>query len=231
MQLSLKCLRSLRLFLGVGLFVFSTGCSQSPLGVVGDAGSSYNSLMDSAFDAELFVSGKVLYERNDCAFCHGQFPGRAFGNHTPEQINEDLLNGAFSKVSDMRYLSSISGDDRAQIAYALRFWKQGTSGLVEDPESNTQPPTEVPSSATLAEKSRLILSRHCLSCHGTQPVAGAFGNILDTQAQIRSGRIRPGNSPGSPLVLKVADGSMPKNQQPLNSEDLVILIKWINSMK
>lgn len=206
------------------------GCSQSPFGPKVDEGG-YTSLMQSNYDAQIFQSGKVLYEKNDCTFCHGKFPGRAFGNHSPEQVDETVINGAFSKVSDMRYLSSLSLDDRAQISYSLRFWKQGTGGEVLDPALDSQPPTPVPTAASVAEKARLILTAKCLQCHGAQPAAGAYANILDTQAQITAGRIKPGNAPASLLITKVADGSMPKNQKQLNSEDLVILIRWINSLK
>jgi mono/diheme cytochrome c family protein len=82
---------------------------------------------------------------------------------------------------------------------------------------------------------RLILERNCFECHGRNPKSVKKKlHILDHQSLLDSARkiVVPGAPDDSRLIQRIADGSMPPEEEEirlprLSEEELVILKEWI----
>jgi serine/threonine-protein kinase len=87
----------------------------------------------------------------------------------------------------------------------------------------------------LAPQVREILQRHCLECHGAKPVRAKkdlyildHKNLLDSARRI----VVPGAPEDSRLIQRIADGSMPPEEEEVrlprvSEKELVILRAWI----
>ncbi|MEE2937046.1 MAG: DUF1553 domain-containing protein [Planctomycetota bacterium] len=78
-----------------------------------------------------------------------------------------------------------------------------------------------------------ILGKHCLHCHNDVDQEGDFS--LETSISlVESGYVHPGDAENSELLhaITVADGaspSMPKNGEPLASEEVNLIAAWIDA--
>jgi uncharacterized membrane protein len=82
---------------------------------------------------------------------------------------------------------------------------------------------------------RAILRRHCVECHGSKPGRAKKNlHILDHQGLLDSARriVVPGAPEDSRLIQRIADGSMPPEEEEVrlprvSEEELTILKEWI----
>lgn len=76
-----------------------------------------------------------------------------------------------------------------------------------------------------------IFHERCLPCHNHRTSKGGY-NMATHEALMSAGEsgmaIVPGDAGNSPLYLLLADGSMPKDADPLTSEQLELIKQWIN---
>jgi mono/diheme cytochrome c family protein len=85
-----------------------------------------------------------------------------------------------------------------------------------------------PSDAKLAARAETILKESCAACHSNGEREGGFGNILDPNALIESGRVEPGEPGDSLLWDKVRSGEMPPDEG-LSGDDKDALEAWIKA--
>lgn len=77
-----------------------------------------------------------------------------------------------------------------------------------------------------------VLDTHCHRCHGQDgAVEGGFNYVLDLPKLLDRKKLLPGNAGRSPLLLRIADDSMPPpNEKPRVSDtDLATLKAWVNA--
>jgi hypothetical protein len=82
----------------------------------------------------------------------------------------------------------------------------------------------------VASGARLVLRRHCTSCHGASGrVKGGLGHISDLRKLVRGGLIVPGDPTASPLYQRVHDGEMPPagKRSAFTRADQVAIQAWI----
>jgi hypothetical protein len=76
-----------------------------------------------------------------------------------------------------------------------------------------------------------IFQLHCLSCHGTTDPAGDF-SLQNSTSFFDAGYVEPSDAGGSHLIelIKPIDGqaTMPRDAEPLTSEDVAAIQKWID---
>jgi WD40 repeat protein/mono/diheme cytochrome c family protein len=94
----------------------------------------------------------------------------------------------------------------------------------------------VPSLALAADPTsadvKQILDTHCHRCHGQDgAVEGGFNYVLDLSKLLDRKKLLPGNADRSPLLRRIADGSMPPpGEKPRVSDaDLGTLKSWVNA--
>ena len=79
---------------------------------------------------------------------------------------------------------------------------------------------------------RRILDAHCHRCHGQDgAVEGGFNYVADLGKLVERKKVVPGKAAASPLVRRIADGSMPPaGEKPRVSDaDLATLKRWIDT--
>lgn len=84
----------------------------------------------------------------------------------------------------------------------------------------------------LAAKAKAILDTHCHRCHGQDgAIEGGFNYVLDVAKLLDRKKIIAGNAAGSPLVKRIASGTMPPpGENPRVSDaDLAVLKQWIDA--
>jgi WD40 repeat protein/mono/diheme cytochrome c family protein len=82
----------------------------------------------------------------------------------------------------------------------------------------------------LADQAKAILKAHCHRCHGQDgQIEGGMNYVLDLDKLIARKKIVPGNAEGSPLLRRIANGTMPPPGEKVRvtDEELAILKKWI----
>lgn len=77
-----------------------------------------------------------------------------------------------------------------------------------------------------------VLSKRCLACHNAKTAKGRYN--METFAGIVKGgesgeSVKPLKSADSPLFTMIADGSMPKDADPLTKEQIELIKKWIDT--
>jgi hypothetical protein len=87
---------------------------------------------------------------------------------------------------------------------------------VNDPSSFSLDPNQ---QVTFAEIKSTILKPHCLSCHSS----------IGTESNLKNW-ITPGSPERSLLFTSIENGSMPKNQSPLDTKSLELIRNYINQM-
>ena len=87
------------------------------------------------------------------------------------------------------------------------------------------------SAQNIAQQASAILEHNCSSCHGDE---GSFRTVLDIEytALMESGTIVPGDPNASELYNRLLGptdrgGQMPQGQDPLSSEHIAIIHRWI----
>ena len=84
--------------------------------------------------------------------------------------------------------------------------------------------------AQLAKRAEAILRNHCYDCHGLDGTAeGGLNFILDARRMVKRRLVIPGDAVRSKLYRQVKSGSMPKDLDPLTSDDVDTLRKWIDA--
>jgi WD40 repeat protein/mono/diheme cytochrome c family protein len=81
-----------------------------------------------------------------------------------------------------------------------------------------------------AAEVRRILDAHCHRCHGRGgAVEGGFNYVTDLGKLVERKKVRPGDADRSPLVRRIADGSMPPTDEMprVSDADLTTLKAWI----
>jgi mono/diheme cytochrome c family protein len=77
-----------------------------------------------------------------------------------------------------------------------------------------------------------ILDTHCHRCHGQDgAVEGGFNYALDLPKLLDRKKLIPGNADRSPLLRRIADGTMPPpgEKQRVSDADLATLKSWVNA--
>jgi hypothetical protein len=87
---------------------------------------------------------------------------------------------------------------------------------VKDPSSFSLDPSH---QVTFAEIKSTILTPHCLSCHSS----------IGTESNLKNW-ITPGSPESSPFFTSIENGSMPKNQSPLDTKSLELIRIYITQM-
>ncbi len=83
-----------------------------------------------------------------------------------------------------------------------------------------------------AADAKRILDTHCHRCHGQDgAIEGGFNYVLDFAKLIDRKKLLPGNADRSPLLRRIADGTMPPpGEKPRVSDaDLATLKTWVNA--
>lgn len=94
-------------------------------------------------------------------------------------------------------------------------------GAVEEPDA-------VLTCEEYAAGSHNVRQNYCASCHNAPAASGGFASVLDDEAIIESGKVRPGDPDNSPVYVRPRDGTMPPAGSPKPSEWEIDLIKqWI----
>ena len=81
-----------------------------------------------------------------------------------------------------------------------------------------------------ALQAHAVLRRSCARCHdGTAPKhdRGGFDFVLDAARLAARGAVVPGKPAASPLLKRIADGSMPPGKKPLSAADKQAVARWI----
>lgn len=82
-----------------------------------------------------------------------------------------------------------------------------------------------------------LLNRKCISCHGGVKRAGEFSLLFRQEAVNTKGKsgkvaIVPGDASHSEMLRRIQSADpeerMPKNEEPLSSEEIALLTKWID---
>jgi hypothetical protein len=87
---------------------------------------------------------------------------------------------------------------------------------VNDPSSFSLDPNQ---QVTFAEIKSTILTPHCLSCHSS----------VGTESNLKNW-ITPGSPESSPFFTSIENGSMPKNQSPLDTKSLELIRNYITHL-
>lgn len=93
-------------------------------------------------------------------------------------------------------------------------------------------PNGVASSDVVGERVLELLELYCGECHAGGAAKGGFGQVLDVGALIASGAIVPSSSATSPLMLALANGSMPpEDYRPLPTQgDIALVALFIDQL-
>jgi WD40 repeat protein len=85
--------------------------------------------------------------------------------------------------------------------------------------------------ASLPDRARSILAKHCARCHGPDSRArGGFGYLLDRTRLVSRKKIVPGKPEASPLLLRIQQGEMPPQPRPrLSPPEVLALQQWIEA--
>ncbi len=85
---------------------------------------------------------------------------------------------------------------------------------------------------SLAQSARVILEKHCVSCHGATQMGGL--DLREREALLTGGTRGPALVPGDPeasvlyqALLGTDDLAMPLGQDPLSDEEVEIIHRWI----
>jgi len=77
-----------------------------------------------------------------------------------------------------------------------------------------------------------VIEKSCVSCHGGEKTSKGLDlkTYLSTMAGSQNGQmVMPGNSAGSKLIQSIQSGKMPKRGEKLTTEQVDLLIKWIDN--
>jgi hypothetical protein len=75
-----------------------------------------------------------------------------------------------------------------------------------------------------------LLDVYCADCHSNAESGEGFSNGLDLAALIETGLIVPGSSATSPLLQRIADGSMPPDSRAPTAGDITLLGRFIDQL-
>lgn len=93
-------------------------------------------------------------------------------------------------------------------------------------------PAVVAAADPTAADVKRILDTHCHRCHGQDgAVEGGFNYVLDLPKLLDRKKLLPGNADRSPLLRRIADGTMPPpgEKPPVSAADLATLKAWVNA--
>ncbi|MCB0405840.1 MAG: hypothetical protein KDD51_13740 [Bdellovibrionales bacterium] len=80
------------------------------------------------------------------------------------------------------------------------------------------------------EQVMMLLESKCASCHGPASSGlGGLGYITDVDLLVTRRKVIPGDSPGSPIYYRCADGSMPPGA-PLSDSEVAMIADWIDNV-
>lgn len=82
----------------------------------------------------------------------------------------------------------------------------------------------------LAAGARSVLQTYCSSCHGADRVGDVLGEPTDIAGQIARGNIVPGSAAQSPLLQRIADGSMPPGRLGPTPGERALLERFIEQL-